>query len=1097
MNKMKISGSLDSYNNGFVEGWVYNQSFPNAHLEVAIFIDGAEAASGTAAKYRADLDAAKIGGGDHAFQILLPDYLCDDEMHSVDVKIIGTGISLPNCPRKISLSHIRPSYNGFVELVSASVILGWAWDEVRPDSHVDVEIFVDRQYLATVPANLFRRDLADARMGDGTKAFNYAVPPDICIKEFNDVICKIKGSDFQLPLLRPESWPPLPVPPHAKPATPTQIGVRQKVGRNASAKLKTSTSSGAERALKQGAERLERNASAKAEAANSCVETLPDISMSSEISTATRTSKILNKTPAETAIPIKGFEGYIFGVKYPHVKGWAWNKNFPSEPVSVDLFIGGRKILTQHANQFRKDIFEAGKGDGHKAFSFRIPDGVVGPGEHDLKVVVSSTDYSLKNCPPKIFIPSSRHPIAKRDVLVEGRLERADHRGISGWAWDRSSPNEPISVEILVESEVLDVCLAATYRQDLEKAGKGNGAHAFRLPTPPYLCDGNPHKINVRVTGTEHFLNKEPLIFIHDATRPFNSYEEFYDWAMLNREIYEPIKENDRRVFGYMAWYRDTLIGRYENSTSAPLVSVIMPAFNRADVIGESIISVIEQRYPNWELIVVDDGSVDDTPRVVRAFKNERIKLVELGKNRGVSAARNAGMAIAKGDYFAYLDSDNTWDDHFLLIMVNSLSEKAEFDAAYCGQIATEIHKSSLHGDREVRFTRFGPFNQSLIENRNYIDLNCYVHRRSLYVMFGGFDEEMRRLVDWELIMRYARNKFPLAVPVILSNYFYGRATNQITSLERISHAEEILDKRIKSNAFRVTDLPTINQYDDYPTYEFFTSICKYRSEQHDRFVSIVVVSYEAAQFLDYCLASVVKFTSSDKYELIVIDNASSREVVDLLGKWEKAIPNFRVIYNDSNAGFTFAVNQGIEIARPGSDIVLLNNDAIVTEGWIAALQAVLKTESDVGLVIPRQTLLPQTPTMEDHVPSSNTRRELDVNLSVHHNNILNTRTDPLRGYVELKFAPFFCAYITRECFNRAGLLNARDGRHYRSDRLYCDVVREYANMRIIYTPHSKLYHFLQQSTKELKNTRGEEYKKIFIDNTWDDAERKKYGLQK
>lgn len=103
------------------------------------------------------------------------------------------------------------------------------------------------------------------------------------------------------------------------------------------------------------------------------------------------------------------------------------------------------------------------------------------------------------------------------------------------------------------------------------------------------------------------------------------------------------------------------------------LVSIIMPAFNVADYIAESIESIINQEYKNWELIVINDGSTDSTPDIVRSFiqKDSRIRLYEQ-ENQGVSVARNQGMKIAAGKYLAFLDGDDLWDKSFLMKVVTA-----------------------------------------------------------------------------------------------------------------------------------------------------------------------------------------------------------------------------------------------------------------------------------------------------------------------------------------------------------------------------------------------------------------------------------------
>jgi len=97
-------------------------------------------------------------------------------------------------------------------------------------------------------------------------------------------------------------------------------------------------------------------------------------------------------------------------------------------------------------------------------------------------------------------------------------------------------------------------------------------------------------------------------------------------------------------------------------------VSVIIPTYNRASMVGDAIESALVQTHPASEVIVVDDGSTDDTERVVRAF-GDRVRYVRQ-ENRGVSAARNAGMGVAKGELFAFLDSDDLWYSYKLQLQV-------------------------------------------------------------------------------------------------------------------------------------------------------------------------------------------------------------------------------------------------------------------------------------------------------------------------------------------------------------------------------------------------------------------------------------------
>lgn len=101
------------------------------------------------------------------------------------------------------------------------------------------------------------------------------------------------------------------------------------------------------------------------------------------------------------------------------------------------------------------------------------------------------------------------------------------------------------------------------------------------------------------------------------------------------------------------------------NSIKEPLISIIMPAYNCEKYIEDAINSVIAQTYNSWELIVIDDGSKDNTIKIVEGLsdKDKRIRFYKNEKNLGVSETRNKGISFAKGDWIAFLDSDDMWEE--------------------------------------------------------------------------------------------------------------------------------------------------------------------------------------------------------------------------------------------------------------------------------------------------------------------------------------------------------------------------------------------------------------------------------------------------
>lgn len=111
--------------------------------------------------------------------------------------------------------------------------------------------------------------------------------------------------------------------------------------------------------------------------------------------------------------------------------------------------------------------------------------------------------------------------------------------------------------------------------------------------------------------------------------------------------------------------------------TTKPLVSVITPAYNAERFIGETIESVIKQTYKNWEMIIVDDQSTDNTIEIVKSYadRDSRIKFIQLEKNSGSAIARNTAMDYARGRYLAFLDSDDLWMENKLERQVAFMQE--------------------------------------------------------------------------------------------------------------------------------------------------------------------------------------------------------------------------------------------------------------------------------------------------------------------------------------------------------------------------------------------------------------------------------------
>ena len=145
----------------------------------------------------------------------------------------------------------------------------------------------------------------------------------------------------------------------------------------------------------------------------------------------------------------------------------------------------------------------------------------------------------------------------------------------------------------------------------------------------------------------------------------------------------------------------------------AGLVSIIMPSYNTASFIAESIQSVLAQSYTDWELIIVDDCSPDNTDQVVKPYlSDERIHYLKNEKNSGAAVSRNKALREAKGKWIAFLDSDDLWMPDKLKNQINFM-EKNDYHFSYTkyAEIDTEDHRNGITVTGPKRITKTGFFN--------------------------------------------------------------------------------------------------------------------------------------------------------------------------------------------------------------------------------------------------------------------------------------------------------------------------------------------------------------------------------------------------
>lgn len=251
-----------------------------------------------------------------------------------------------------------------------------------------------------------------------------------------------------------------------------------------------------------------------------------------------------------------------------------------------------------------------------------------------------------------------------------------------------------------------------------------------------------------------------------------------------------------------------------------PKVSVVIPTFNRAQIIAESLQSVINQTYKDIEAIVVDDGSTDNTREVVGSFKDPRISY-KYQENRGVSAARNAGIKVSSGEYIAFLDSDDIWLSPNLELKVKLLDSRPDiaiacsdaymFDARVGVTLGRRWHDKPFHYWVNPQRAAKNPLKE-LLYRGCFITPQAAVVRRRAFEEVGYFDESLRTHEDWDMFVRIVR-RFPIGTIDIPLVRIRIHDVSLSDNWDRMYlGAVAVLNKALNSNLFSYEELKILKK---------------------------------------------------------------------------------------------------------------------------------------------------------------------------------------------------------------------------------------------------------------------------------------------
>jgi glycosyltransferase involved in cell wall biosynthesis/uncharacterized protein YoxC len=374
-----------------------------------------------------------------------------------------------------------------------------------------------------------------------------------------------------------------------------------------------------------------------------------------------------------------------------------------------------------------------------------------------------------------------------------------------------------------------------------------------------------------------------------------------------------------------------------------PLISVLMPTYNiEARFLKRAIDSVVHQVYSNWELCICDDGSTN--PETVNSLlnyaeMNRKIHINFLPQNQGISAATNAALNMASGEYVAMLDNDDELTPDALLEIVKVLNEHPKTDVIYTDQDI--IDANGLVTDMYLK----PDWSLELFRGVMYVG-HLLVVKSSLAKEIGGFDPEFDKVQDFEFMLRISeRTKRIFHIPKIL--YHWRKIPGSVAyGGNEKSDIEELQAKAVNAHLERSKITATAYSNPNFPH--------RVLLEPHQRKswpkISMIIQAKGCSQQLLHCLKSIIKRTMYKDFEIIV---ALSGLVKDNSLEKLKAFPIEIIKSDQMSSNYFSTVNHAGLVQAKGQYLVFLNSRLeIITEEWLEKMLFYLELP-DVGCVGP------------------------------------------------------------------------------------------------------------------------------------------------
>lgn len=576
------------------------------------------------------------------------------------------------------------------------------------------------------------------------------------------------------------------------------------------------------------------------------------------------------------------------------------------------------------------------------------------------------------------------------------------------------------------------------------------------LPLIQKIPFNNPNTFEANLDANKSmFQNDFPFLHSYEKSKtfcaPINKVQTVAkDNRVGNRKEYSAnelakIYNDGKRIdisnyigFTPNACHQEVKISFIEPIQNKPLVSIIIPCYKQADLLPDSLSSVLNQTYTNWECIVVNDGSPDNTSEIVNdyisKYPEKNIRLLEV-QNGGLSSARNRGIKLSTGGFILPLDSDDKLHPEYLERFVNTLLSNPDISFVYCDRQDFGISDDSVQS---------GEFDFSRLIYANHLNY-CSMYHRSVWNDAGGYDENIDSYEDWNFwISAGKKGHNGKRIPELLFYYRVKEESMYADALKR----DSLLQAQIVCN---------------HPELYLFEHVEKakkiYLPEKKYSLVSVIVPTHNRPDLLDRALNSIVNQTYP-RIEIIVINDASV-DISEVISKYQHRVFSFKYIMNETNKGLAGTRNVGIKNAT-GKYIAYLDDDDIYYENHISLL--VKSLEKNVYSVAYTDALR----TVQEKVEGQLVTKQ----------KILDQSTDFNPDLLIIRnITPVLCVMHEKTCVDNIGYFNETFPVHEDWDFLV-RLSREY---KFIHIPQVTAEFFYRNDQTNMTTTRQEEFDQTCI----------------